>query len=98
MQQRNAFDLGGTFGNKFADEMSTEDIDQEKEVFDGDELIGETARSSEPKQRGYMARTAHYVRYGNIPGQMTGWVGPYRTRKEAEEKLREHVNSRRNNP
>ncbi len=82
------FDYPST--NRTADEMSTESVTGEQEVHDGDRLIGETAHqdSTVAARTGYVARNAHYAEYGDAPGRVAGWVGPWRTREEAEEALR----------
>lgn len=75
--------------SKSGDELSTESIAAVQEVRDGDRLLGETAYNDEPTREGWVYRDAYHVEWGDVPGQLTGWTGAYRTRGAAERALRD---------
>lgn len=84
--------FNGPFSNKWDDEMSTESVSDVQNVHDSNgRLIGQSARSDEPTKTGWVARTAWYAEYGYIPGQITGWAGPWPSRTKAEAELRTHA-------
>ncbi|MEU6261730.1 hypothetical protein [Saccharopolyspora shandongensis] len=87
--------FNGPFSSKENDERSTECVNKIQEVRDdADLLLGETGWNDEPTRTGFVARSAHYAKWG-IPGQVTGWVGIWPTRLAAENELRQYANLNR---
>lgn len=79
------------------DELSTASVvGTEHDVHDGDRRIGQVARVRIAGHgTRWMARDAHHARYGDIPGQITGWCGRFDTKAEAIQALRDAVATRR---
>lgn len=89
-EQQSPFD--GPFSNKANDELSTENVTDLEDVRAPDgALIGQTGYNDEPTRTGFVARDAHYAKWGDIPGQITGWVKAWRSRGAAEDALWQHV-------
>ena len=88
-EARSPFD--GPFVALANDELSTEAISEVQDVTGADgAFLGQTARNDEPKYRGFVARNAHCAKWGDVPGQVTGWAGVWHTRAAAEGALREY--------
>lgn len=82
---------------RFADEMSTMDVNPEHDVHDdAGHLIGQVADVHiNGSGWRWMARDAWHVEWGDIPGQIMGWAGNFPTKRAAAVALANAVAQRR---